>query len=161
MAADRNNFILSLAAAIAADAGLALGGQLFAFELVEPAAPTDSDPPRSVLRPYPGSPENNFDGVPQIALQVMTVGMSARATMEQAYAIYNALHDGAGRPRCHWTFAGKAIVAGGVTDDQTSWHVRNISFLQTPGFVGRDERGRWSVPFNIDIRFKEIPLQEA
>lgn len=150
-----NNFLLSLAAAIATAASLTVDETLSIHESDEPAA--GSEAVRTVLRIYPGSETAAFAGTrrPNISVQADTRGRDSQAVLAQAWAVHEALLDDEGRPRMHWAIAGKVYAEDGAVadDDDGDWVAWVKRLTTTPGIVGRDESDRRIATGNFDIEF--------
>ena len=150
------NFNLSLAAALAAAAGMAMGSELWANQAPE----ADAAAVYSVLRVYGGPVPEGLLRVPAASVQAMTTAKSAAAALDAANRLYDALYDAENLPRHHWVIAGILIGGDGAiaADPDNDWEVRLVIPGAPPGQIGVDARGFAQVVFNFDIRFqpKEI-----
>jgi len=153
-ASDVPNFVLSLAAAIAAAAGLTLGRDLFAHQAYDKTA----GPVFTVLRVYGGPSFATFAGNRRgsASVQVDTRGLRSEPVLAQGYQVYEALLDDQDRPRMHWVVPGKVLDdSGAVADDVGGdWEVRAVRFVSgVPGITGRDEDKRYQGAFSFDVEF--------
>lgn len=161
--ANISNFLLSLAAALADAAGITIGtadAQLWVNQALEGTAMAAGQP-YSVLNCYGGTAPNDLQPIPEIAVQVMSQGKNAGATLTLAGSIYAALYEndeGEPRPRNSWAIDAKAIGSdGSLARDPTmpyGWNVRLIVPGPPPGRLGMDERGRSLVSFNFEVSFE-------
>jgi hypothetical protein len=167
MPADINNFLLSLAAAIAEIASLEMADtprSIWVHQAVEDA----STAVYSVIRAYGGPARNEFGRLPDgVSVQVMTHGRDSAAVLGRAWAIEGALLDEQGRARFDWQIPAAAMVAGelvvaGEEEERVAgaWLVHNINAMGVPGIVGRDGDGRYQASFNFDVRFEAIEAEE-
>ncbi len=153
---DPNNFLISLAAAMAAAAGVELTGTprgLWVHEADEAAAAAVY----TVLRIYGGAETASFSGHRRGSLSIQrdTRGMDAQAVLAGATALHETLLDAEQRPRMHWTIAGKRFAGDGTieADPDGNWTIRQVRLVALPGIVGRDEAGRWIASANMDVEY--------
>jgi len=156
MRIDPNNFLLSLAAAMATSAGVELAGTprgLWVHEAVEASAAEVY----TVMRIYGGAETASFAGHRRgsLAIQRDTRGMDPQLVLAEATALHETLLDDQDRPRMHWSLAGKRFAADGSieADPDGRWIVRQVRLAGLPGIVGRDEAGRWMASANMDVEF--------
>ncbi len=153
MAVDLNNFLLSLANAVADEADLTLGRELFFLQAKELPTPPAA---WAVLRPYGGQPPNMMLPVAAANVQVMAVSLQPELAMGLAQKLFDALHDQDGLPRHHWVIAGKVWADDSLQDDEVDYTVRLVTFLQSATGLDRvDDNGRQMAVFNFNIRFQE------
>lgn len=156
MTQELDNFLLSLAAALATAAGIELAATpraLWVHEAIEDAA---SDP-FTVLRVYGGTETASFSGVrsDRCRIQLDTRGTDASATLARAWRLHAALLDAHDRPRLHWSIAGKHLVDGQIEADPSGgWAAWVCDLTAVPGIVGRDEGRRYFAPDNFEIEFE-------
>lgn len=157
-----NNFLLSLAAAIAAETGLELENAPRSM-WVHDAIEGFSTSCYSVLRIYAASEPGSFAAmrIARVSVQHDTRGTDSPSSLAQAWRIHEALLDDEGRPRMHWHLAGKALADGGndaggsiIADADGGWDVHQLRFIGAPGVVGRDEQGRWIATGNVEMEFE-------
>jgi hypothetical protein len=147
MAVNVNNFVHSLALQLASATSLAYATApraIWRHRAIEDQAAD----PYSVLRVYGGSPLM-WHPLPRLSLQVWTLGTSDDAALAQAQRLAEAFTDTDSLPRHGWVFAGQSTA--GSTDG--TWRIVSCDILQRPGLVGRDDRGRAEVVFNVDLGF--------
>ena len=156
---DVTNFLWSLAAAIAAATGLTLDPpvngkrSMWVRQAVE-AASTDV---YSVLRDY-DYPEDGFNLVPAVSVQIDTRGKLQQAAAEQAMAIHQSLQVN-GHPRHGWTIAGQRFnetTQAMVVDAGVSWCVKSIRRVSGPAVVGRDDANRYTAVSSYDFQFVRL-----
>jgi len=149
-----SKFLLSLAYAMGAAAVpvATVGSTLFALQASEKA--DGSTDPYAVLLSYPGPAPDELDRVAEISVQVKGTGKTAAAATDLVNQLYESLYQD-NVVRHGWVIAGKITSGLAVIDDPgVSYEVRLVIPQQTPGVTGRDERGRWNVTFNFDVRFQ-------
>jgi hypothetical protein len=157
LATEVNNFLISLAAAIASVASLQHAGtprQLWTNQVNE----KNSADPRTVLRIYGGPISLSMIRVPMISVQAETTGTEGGAVITQAWKVYEALLDSEGHPQSHWDLPGKITDATGaiIDDPDWDWNVKLVRFTNGPGIHSRDEQGRWICAFNFDVEFLAV-----
>jgi hypothetical protein len=167
MATEINNFLLSLAAAIAAATSPALhmkqdkDDATPAALWIHNAEESKSAPVYTVLRIYGGTDDGNFPGarVLSVLVQADTRGIDASDVLAQAWAVHDTLRRSDGAPQMHWAVPGKAFDAGGAiiddpADPNGDWEVRIVKFNGAPGIVGVDEAKRHRATSNYEIEFQ-------
>ena len=152
------NLMLSIAAAIAADAGCTLGTDLFVG-----GSPASGAAAYSVFNLLAGPQPGELYRVPEISSQLMAIAASSATALDQANRIYESLHTpgtpGSGlgsRPRSMWSVPGQRVNAAGVIEADPAvaiWDVRLLVLRNTPGTLGRDKDGLWRAAFNFDVYF--------
>ena len=158
------NLLLSLATAMATASDCTLGVDLFIHQLPPEVPATGA----SVLRVYGGPEPGELRPVPVVSVQCMTHCLDAGAGMALAMRLYASLYDQvSGRPRQTWAVPAKRFngTTWAVEDDVDfpgagGWDVRLVVLRQPPGLVGRDDAGRWQIPFNFDVRFSAPEVVE-
>jgi hypothetical protein len=169
MATEINNFLLSLAAAIAAatspaplhmkqDKDDATAAALW----IHNAEESKSAPVYTVLRIYGGTDDGNFPGARVLSalVQADTRGRNDDGgVIAQAWAVHDSLRRSDGAPQMHWAVPGKAFDAdGAIIDDPADpngdWEVRIVKFNGAPGIVGVDEAKRSIATANYEIEFQ-------
>ncbi len=151
MIAQLDNFLLSLAAAIADAAGFDLSASprvLWLHEAVE----EQSAPVYSVLKVYGGAAARSLDPRDALSIQLTTVGTIAADTLNAARWMYASMHDDHDLPWHQRTLPGKRLVGQSIETDG-DWELRTLRFAAAPGLVGRDEHGRHSAIMNFDVAF--------
>jgi hypothetical protein len=160
MAASLSNFVLSIAAALAGEAGVQFGGSnavLFAFHAVEENAAASG---YAVLRTYPGSRPSPVLRRPMASLQLMAMAKTDRAAIDLAEKFFALLwvsaNGGGKHARTMWTVPGKRISGAGAveTDGTVSYLVRYVAPIHEPGVLGTDEKGRRMAAFNCDVQWE-------
>jgi hypothetical protein len=136
MPIDYDNFADRLCAFLAAAAGAAYTSvprAVWRHSAVE----ADAADPYSVVKIYGGE-------IPWVSVQVMTVGTSVAAAFGQAGKLLNGLLDAAGRPM-------RMVVIQAAGGGAAGIRVNAAMPRQPPSLIGRDERGRAEVVFNVDL----------
>jgi hypothetical protein len=155
MRVDVTNFLISLAAAIATDAGLTLGTNLFVGQ-GEIAASTAAV---CTLTPYgaPSPNEQGGGGVHGQAVQLAAVAGSSEAALAAAELAYRALLDERDLPNVPRAIPAKKKVLGQVAADADlpdGYILAGLAFAQEPAVTGRDpSTGRYRAVFNMELRF--------
>lgn len=152
------NLMLSIAAAIAGDAGCTLGTDLFVG-----GSPAPGSSQFAVFNITSGSQPGELYRVPMLSAQLMAVAPSAGDAIDQANRIYESLHvttgGAVGRAKSMWSVPAKRISSTGAIEADpnpalaSGWGVRYINFHQSPGALGRDKDGLWRAAFNFDASF--------
>jgi len=158
MITDINNFLLSLASAIAAASGVAIPGGLSVHRKDE----ASSNAVYTVLRVYGGADNASFAGMrdERIAFQLDTRGTNDDAgVLTQARKLHATLLDSDGRPQISWSIPGKRLSAAGAieVDPGGSWVAWVSRIEQVPGIIGTDEQGRSIATANYEIEFEYVP----
>lgn len=151
-----NNFLLSLAVAIAAATTPAL--------VIAPTPPAkrsiwvhdaiedDSTDVYTVLRIYGGDDA----GIPSVSIQADTRGPDEQNVLSQAFAVQQTLVDDDDQPWLEKSIAGKKFASdGSITADAGNWIV-SIRNLTAPGIVGRDESDRRIATGNFDAELRFV-----
>lgn len=154
MRIDWNNFLLSLAAQMAADCELTLGETLTVHQADEKFASVATA--YSTLRMYAGGTASRMIQSPEAAIQIDTRGKIQASVLEQANTLYDWLLDDNFVPRGQFALAGKKVVAGEVADDTISYEIHLFRPGPRPGVVGLDENKRSIAPFNFDVRVHAV-----
>jgi hypothetical protein len=165
---DVTNFLISLAAALAADAAMTPGVDLFVGQGSEAAAQKGGATAFTVLLPYPGGAPDIFPGVERaytVSVQARTTSVAkqeaggAMAAQQAADRLHAACFDdlgddaGGDLPRHLWRIAAKKLVDGAIAaDTDGDYEVRSLICKQTPGVIGVDALGRALVVFNMEVR---------
>jgi hypothetical protein len=112
------------------------GVNLFCHEMSDAAGVPET---RSALVSYGGA---GVPWTPQVPLpiQCRTIAPTAAAALDRAQAIFETLRDQQGR------VLRRTALAGGFT-------LIAITRLTTPGQIGRDDKGRVIVTFNLDSKY--------
>jgi hypothetical protein len=161
MPTDIDNFLLSLAAAIAAATSLQLAStprSIWAHDAVE----ADSTPVYTVLRVYGGAEPGNFAGarVPSASIQADTRGFDAPLVLSQAWKVHESFLNADGSPWMEKSIAAKKFDVDGVTivaDASVNyWIVSLTNFGGAPGIVGRDDSDRRVATSNYEMEFQPI-----
>jgi hypothetical protein len=154
-----NEFLLSLAHAIAQDVGLSMSDSpkgMWIHEAVE----GPSMGVYTVLRIYPGGEEfGNFADmrVPCISVQADTRGTDAQLVTTQAWKVHEALLNSDGTPWLEKNITAKKFDSSEAIIDDTSvnnWRVWVKRFSGTPGIIGRDDSNRHLATSNYDMEFQ-------
>ncbi len=157
-----NEFLLSLAAAIAAATPLDLENEPRSL-WVHAAIEDRSKPVYTVLRIYGGDEPGRFAGrrAPIVRVQHDTRGADESAVLAQAWAIHESLLDPEGRPWMHRAIAGKRFGLDGSptagvleADPAGGWVAWVRRFVTVPGLIGRDEQKRSIATGNVEIEFE-------
>lgn len=150
------NFLASLAFAIAGDAELSLAKprDLFVFDAVE----ADAADVYTVLRIYGGEEPGNFANMryPVASIQADTRGFAGAGVLKRAWQVHETLLDSSNRPWLDRVIAGKKFDDAGeayVDDPGVSWVVWVKQFTGMPGIRGRDESDRQIATDSFDVRF--------
>lgn len=105
----------------------------------------------TVLRNYPG-PGGNNDPLPRASYQVKTTG-PASVVLARSYQILACMLNADGT-------AARMIEIDGFKaaddSDDGHWRIVEIDFLQRPGLIETDEKGRGVAAFNFDIGFTKL-----
>lgn len=169
MPTEINNFLLSLAAAIAAAASLSINDPpraIWTTEAVEGKTSAGVELTAAVytvIRLTGGDEPPVFKNARHLSISVQadTRGMESQAVLAQAWAVHESMIDANGQSRMGWTLAGKKFNAttGAIEADAAgNWYVRTINFIGgPPGVRGRDADGQWFATGNLDIRFEFTP----
>ena len=149
-----NDFLLSLAVAIANAAQLTFAQHLFAHNAPEDHAAAVY----TVLRIYGGNepPRYGDRRLATVSVQHDTRGMDDASVLAQAWKVHESLLDDRGRLRHDWQIPGKRFAADGSieADPAGNWvaWVRQIGTV--PGIVGVDEKPRLIAMGNFDVSFQ-------
>jgi len=96
-----------------------------------------------------GGAGTNWDPLPRLSLQVMTVAKAGLETaLSRAQTLFEALSDSDGHPARMVTING--YKAADNTADGT-WRLVSIDPLQRPSPIGPDANRREQVVFNVDV----------
>lgn len=118
-----------------------------------PAATPFATDPYTVIRTYAGSPLKYTDRLPRQSLQVQTTGSGDEAAKAQCGAVFQAFTDGDGLPLRSVVISG--FKAASDAADGT-WQIVFADLLQRPGTISRDERGRVTIGFNVEIGLRKL-----
>lgn len=147
MAINLNNFLHSLALAMATASSLAYETtprSLWRNQAIEDAAAD----PYSVLRIYGGGPLV-WHPLPIISVQCLTSGGGNDAVLSQAQKLFESLLESDGRPAQGRIITGKTVA--GASDG--TWRIVWIQIINRPGLIGRTEKGQAQAAFNFDCGF--------
>jgi hypothetical protein len=112
-----------------------------------------SNDPYSVLRTYPGPPLDWGHMSDKLNVQVETVGSSDAAALARAQAIFECFTSLDGLPLRMKTFTAYDV------DTNTANGIFLLVAalpLQRPGLIGRDERDRAQIVFNLELWMNKI-----
>lgn len=112
------------------------------------ALEANSNDPYSVLRTYPGPPLDWAQMADKLNVQVETVGGSDGAALARGQVLFECFTSLDGLPLRMKTFSAYDVATN--TADGTFLLVAAIP-LQRPGLIGRDERQRANVVFNLEL----------
>lgn len=154
MIIDVDNFLHSLALWMAGRfAAQAEGGTLLynvanagLFRHVADEASANADL-YSVLRNYTGG-GRGWEAVPVKSIQCLTRGKSSKGALTRAQRLFETLLNAEGRPVQMQTIP--AFAPDTTTPQVGTWRIVGLDFIQEPGLVSVDERGRADVVFNFD-----------
>ena len=116
---------------------------------------TDATDPYSVIRTYPGAPLSWAFRLPRQSLQVQTTGTSDEAAKAQIGNIFQAFTDADGLPLRGVVMNGFKASGNGTTADGT-YGIVFANLMQRPGMTSRDDRGRATFTFNVEVGFRKL-----
>jgi hypothetical protein len=106
----------------------------------------------SVLR-QTGGPNTYRYPQARFSFQVHTVATVTDDGLDRAQALFETLCDGLGQPLRMTEIAAYRAADDGV---EGLYRIVAVDFLNRPGLVGVDERGRANVSFNFDVGFYRL-----
>ena len=152
MAIDVNSFLDALGAYMVARAAaqspplaIALAADLWLHEAVEADVPQENGrtKPYSVLAAY--NVALPYVPVPVVSVQCRTVGFGNQATFARAAALFNTLLDAEGKP----------LRMTQVPAASPAYRLNGVD-LRGPSLIGRDDKGRPEVVFNVDAKIVKL-----